>query len=350
MTTMTGSKLLTHSRLSTFRECGRKHDLKYRQGFRPVREEEALRLGSLIHVGLEAWWKAQQTGDDRLEAALAAVRAERMEPFDVPRIETLLAGYEARWGGDMSDFDEVVAVEKEFTAPLLNPETWHPSNTYELGGKVDLIGRKAGRVRIGEHKTTSERIDSDDDHYWQKLAMDHQLSIYVVGAETLGFKVDECVYDVIRKPLLRPYIETPDEKKKYTKEGKLYANQHASDETPDEFGARLAEEVNGNLNAYYQRRVVPRMNSQIEDFLADTWATARNIREQELAGRAPRNPDACWRFGGCAFWNVCANGENINESAAFVKVENVHPELTQREVANGDAERRITTVVPITAG
>jgi hypothetical protein len=63
--------LLTSSRLSSARACQRLHRFKYVDGIRPAVEPEALRFGSLVHLGLEAWWKAP--AGERLEAALAAI-------------------------------------------------------------------------------------------------------------------------------------------------------------------------------------------------------------------------------------------------------------------------------------
>jgi hypothetical protein len=64
-------RLLTSSRLKAARACQRLHRFKYVDGIRPAVEPEALRFGSLVHLGLEAWWKAP--AGERLEAALAAI-------------------------------------------------------------------------------------------------------------------------------------------------------------------------------------------------------------------------------------------------------------------------------------
>jgi hypothetical protein len=39
-------------------------------------EDEVLRFGTLIHKGLEAWWKAPPA--ERLEAALAAIQPKHL--------------------------------------------------------------------------------------------------------------------------------------------------------------------------------------------------------------------------------------------------------------------------------
>lgn len=321
-------QILTSSRLRTFRECARKHDLAYVQGYRPVRDAEPLRFGTLIHAGLEAWWLAAAGGiDDRLGAALAAVAGEA-DPFDRVRAEELLRGYELVYGATVLDEFEILDVESRFDAPLLNPETLAASRTWRLGGKVDVTVRRraTSRVAVLEHKTSSDALDDLD--YWARLAIDHQISAYVVGAEAAGHEVEDTVYDVIKKPGIRPFSATPPEVRKYTKDGRLYAAQHENDETPDEYRARLAADIAENPLKYFARRAIPRLNSQVQDFLFDAWQTGRQIREAELAGRAPRNPDACLRFGRCAYWDVCVNGLKPEEHPdLFRKLANVNPEL-----------------------
>lgn len=318
------SNLLTASRLRSFRACARMHDWEYVKGVRPVRVSEALSFGTLMHLALEAWWSATE---DHLTAALAAIAPEP-DPVTRVRAEELMRGYDARWLADLPAF-EVLAVEAQFTAPLLNPATLAPSRTWLLAGKVDVVVRHRAEEWVGivEHKTTSDAIDDDSDHYWQKLPLDHQCSIYVVGAEALGFKPDRVLYDVIRKPLIRPLKATPPEARKYTKAGALYANQRDTDESLEEYRIRLREDVAASPARYFARRPVPRLDEQLLEFLADAWQQSRGMREAELAGRAPRNPEECWRFGRCSYWDSCANGLDPLTSPDFVKLKNVHPEL-----------------------
>jgi hypothetical protein len=66
-----GLPILSASRLRAARSCQRLHRFQYLDGYRPLVEAEALRFGTLIHLGLEAWWRAADGG--RLEAALTAL-------------------------------------------------------------------------------------------------------------------------------------------------------------------------------------------------------------------------------------------------------------------------------------
>lgn len=324
--------LLTASRLRAFRTCARLHQFRYVEGWRPREASEALRFGSLFHVGLEAWWTAAANpAAGPLDSALAAVAFRGADLFEQARVEELLRGYDAAWRADVSAY-EVLGVEVAYRAPLMNPATnLARSRTWQLAGKIDAIVRRRedGRVLVVEHKTTGDEIASDADSYWSTLALDHQISGYVLGAEALGHQVDEILYDVAKKPGIKPLKATAPDARKYTKDGRLYANQREADESPEEYRARLRAEIESDRPRYFRRRTIPRTESQIRDFLYDAWQQGRSMHEMAKEGFAPRNPEACHRFGTCAFWLVCSTGthpsEHVND---YDHNENVNPELS----------------------
>lgn len=325
--------LMTNSRLRVYRECARKERLMFVDLWRPVREDDNLAFGSLGHLGLEAWWNAVPAGQDPLTAALAVVAGRARDPYQQASVEELLKGYDARWLPEADKYD-VLHVEAQFVAPLLNPETWAASRTWDLGGKVDVIVRErdSGRVLVVEHKFTGESVSDPTAPYWAKLTMDGQVSHYFIGAESLGEKVEGCIYDVIAKPGQRPLKATPVESRKYTKDGKLYAAQRENDETPEQYRARVAEAIAADPLGFFQRRSVPRLESDLRDYLFDVWQYGQQIREAHNGGRAPRNPDACHRFGTCAFWDVCANGLKPEDHPdLYQRGESAHPELVLNE-------------------
>lgn len=365
----TALPLLTSSRLRCFRTCARLHQYTYIEGWRPAKEPEYFRVGSLVHTGLECWWKAVANnhalpgrpcgidgcggtteasglcgicdwhgGDvaDPLDWALSAVQGLCFDPYEQVRVEEMLRGYHLRWFGEADRYD-VLAVELTFDAPLLNPKTRAASKTWRLAGKIDAIVRRRedGHVLVVEHKTCGESIDDESDHYWGTLALDHQCSAYVIGAEAHGYKVDEILYDVLRKPAQRQLLATPEADRKYTKPTKteparLYSNQRERDETVEEHRARVRETMDAAPERFFQRRPVPRTESQIADFLADAWAFGRTMREMEIAERAPRNPEACHRFGTCGMWGVCSTGTHPSDHPEqFKQVENVNQELAR---------------------
>src|SRR5690606_19408173 len=91
--------MITQSQVKAALTCLRYHHYTYRLGYRPVSTALALRFGSLIHRGTEAWWRAYgQPATDRLAAAQEAMRAYRdalAERSDEPLDDHTLAMAEA---------------------------------------------------------------------------------------------------------------------------------------------------------------------------------------------------------------------------------------------------------------
>jgi len=315
--------VITNSELRTFRRCAREHRLRYRLRRRPLRDADTLRFGSLFHVGLEAWWRADAAPEARIAAALAAIEGLRdVDPYDRVDAEELILGYTARWGDGAP---VVVGVEAQFVAPLVNPQTGAASKTYQLGGKLDVLFAYG----FMEHKTTSEDIGLGGD-YWQRVsALDSQVSMYTVGARALGVE-GPCTYDVIRKVALRPKRATPVESRKYKTNGELYANKREHDETPDEYRERVREHIAENPERYYARGEIVRLDHDEAEHAADVWQTARAMREAELAERYPRNPDACMRFGrACEYFGVCSGQASIDDDTKFRTATSSHEELEE---------------------
>lgn len=313
------STAMTNSRLKVYRACPRQHMIEYEQGYRPLTDAEALRFGSLVHLGLEAWWraaKAGQSADERLAAALAVVQSADSDPFERARAAALLTGYALRWDDQAY---EVVDVEVEFECPIVNPTTGAKSRTFTLRGKLDALVRdRDGRALLVEHKTSSEDISPGSD-YWRRLRMDGQISTYYQGAAALGADLWGCVYDVLYKPQQKP----------------LRANtRRANDETPEEYGARVAGAIAENPTRYYQRGEIVRLEQEMRDHLFDVWQTARAIRESERADRWPRNPDACFRWHRmCPYFPVCCGEASLDDPTKFRRSE-IHPELSAQPTSS----------------
>jgi hypothetical protein len=201
----------------------------------------------------------------------------------------------------------------DYKSPLFNPVSGSTSRTFELAGKIDAIAEdENGRLLIVEHKTTSEDISPASD-YWPRLSIDGQVSGYYIGAEVMGYEVEYCLYDVIKKPALRPYKATPAEDLKYKKDGMLYANCRLEDETPTEYGARLMADIDSRPDYYFARREIVRMQDEMVDYLYDMWGCAREIREAQLSSRWPRNPNACKRYGICEYFPVCTKVASLED-------------------------------------
>jgi len=307
-----GPELMTNSRLTAARTCQRLHHIEYVLGFRPAVKAAALRFGTLFHNGLEAWWLAKD--GERLPAAVAAINADtEADPYDIAKALVMMAGYDVRWANEPYD---ILGVEVGFECALRNPATGRTSQNWILSGKIDAIvrDRRDGLVRLVEHKTSSEDITPGSE-YWRRLRMDSQISVYFEGAtHGLGYDIAACLYDVIKKPALKP----------------LQVNsRRATPETPTEYQTRIAAAMEEDPGAYFVRGEIVRLESELEESLADVWHLAQQTRESELAGRAPRNPSACVRYGRtCPYFAVCTGEASLSDAQVFTKLETKHPELT----------------------
>lgn len=308
---------LTNSRIGTFMTCPQKHEYQHTQGRVPIRTAEALSFGRLWHKLMEAWWAPEHNGKASQFRLLAAESAMDLtiDPFDIEKLRMMLAGYTARWGDEPI---ETVAVELPFVMPLCDPDTGDESEFWTLEGTIDKIVRKDGKLYIVEHKTSGDDASPGSD-YWRRLAIDTQISIYYDGARKAGYDVVGCIYDVVQKPQQRPLKATPEEARKYTKTGALYANQRNEDETPTAYGTRIFEAMSENVNDYFVRGEVARLDAAIMRARSDVWEIAWTMQTQMEFGMAPRNTRACRTPGGglCEYFDVCAGAAELSDPVRF---------------------------------
>ncbi len=320
--------LLTASRMKSFRSCARQHYYAFVLGRRPIAESAALSFGTAVHAALEAWWSTGPAG----ALALAMQHLpEGMDPFVRARAEAMLIGYDVAW---RDRGFEALAIEKQFTLPLINPDTGARSRTWELAGKVDVIARGPdGRVWVIEHKTSSEDIGAGG-AYRARLTLDGQVSQYIEGANALGYAVAGVIYDVLRKPTIDPLKATPEESRKYKKDGSLYASQRDRDESPEEYRDRCIESLGANPDRHFAQIEVVRLEADRDEYAFDVWQLGELMRESERTGRAPRNGDACFRYAGspCPYLAVCQGRDSINNPYAFRTV-GASPELAPTKAA-----------------
>ena len=257
-----------------------------------------------------------------------------IDPFELVRAEEMLLGYSVtHWNAPY----DVLDVEAEFDAPLVNPDTGEESQVFRLGGKIDCILREraTGFDVLLESKTTSEDC-SDGSPYWLRTLMSPQLSTYMVGIRALGFKPKKLIWDVLHRPAQRPLEATPEADRKYTQVTKknpvprLYANQRLEPETPEEFRLRIRGSILESPSKYYNRGGPVMLERDELEAAYDTWHTAINIDEGRQRQRFPRNPDACSGFGNspCSFLAVCSGGADIGDPFRYRRTANIHEELT----------------------
>jgi hypothetical protein len=225
--------------------------------------------------------------------------------MDLVRAEVMLEGYTARWGN--VPFEPIV-VEHEFELP---------DGTV---GRIDAIARygRSRDVYVVEHKTSSENVS----YYWRRLALDTQVSIYLEAAyalaNVLGYQTEDVrgvEYDLLVKPPVWPLSATDPTKRRYTRDGRLYASQRDRDETEDEFRARVRAAIVEAPEKFFQRQTIVRTARELEEAREE-----RRILQAEIAQFVPpiRNPDACVRYGHlCDYWRVCAGEASLEDPTLY---------------------------------
>lgn len=401
-------ELISHSEIQCHQRCPREHHFRYRLRRRPVVEEAPLVFGKIVDESLTAWWEAGPLHgrvamlaklDELIIAETVRVAKggrPRFDMFDVVKARALLIGYDARWANEPY---EVIRVQPMFKTAVINPDTGRPSNTFELGGKLDVLLRdvRTAEIAIVETKTTSDDISSTSSYWHTVSSTDPQVSTYYKGARAIlsemGIKDEpaRCIYDVIRKPTIKPYRATPPESRKFTEPkkkkclickqkkppsaaphtfevkngdhvlvdkpdaipgaaffgedrvifevtcldgeivtdpgGKLYANLRDRDETPEEYYLRLLTDIRDRPEFYYARGDVVRLEQDEIEHSHDLWHQARIMREMELAKRAPRHLGSCKRFG--RFCNYFPVCSRLTTIETFPIAEDKHEELKE---------------------
>jgi hypothetical protein len=306
------------SRLRAWQRCARYHYYRYDLGYRPAKQSASALFGTLMHEMLEAWWRAWRAGDIGDEALAVALHAlHRRAPSDLDayvrvQLEVLMVGYHTRWAplmGAMGSI-EVLDVERKFHGELVE-------GAMPVVGKIDAVCRRGGDVYLVEHKTTSGDLSAGGG-YWATLRMDPQVSLYFAGARMLGYEPVGCVYDVIKKPTIRPHKAA--KKLKYRKDGQLRAGQRTADETPEAYRERLSADIAEKPDRYFQRADVVRLAHELDEARREVEAAIHMITAHSFLCQ-PRNTSACFRYGApCEFFDVCSGAGQLEDDPRLVRI------------------------------
>lgn len=298
---------------------------------------------------------------DALNKALDSLPSDA-EPEILAKVRGLMVGYHHRW---KTQEWQTLAVEQEYHLPIINPETGRRSQTFTQAGKQDALAAWTdGRIYQVEHKTTSSDIADPNATYWRQLDIDAQVSAYVLANWQQGMKLDGTLYDVIRKPTIKPGKVKQGEKRmkckdKTTGQMRFLTEQEKQEgnfgsiheiyfqgtyygfdvqeplskairageiETPELFEYRLAHDCLENPEKYYARKQVPRLDSELLEYASELWDVAKTIHEARKHDRHYRNSSACMSYGRpCEYLPLCS-GHDTTESDQWRK-RDIHAEL-----------------------
>jgi hypothetical protein len=320
---------------------------------RPEEDGKALRMGSAVHAGLnvlklggsletahdaaEDWYSHMPDGVDEWEWVM-----------EETTVLCLVSGWSWRWGEDFGGM-RVIESEATFELPLRNPATGAPTPNFNLAGKQDgIVAVEGDRLAVLEHKTCSEDL-SESSSYWPRLQMDGQVSLYVYAARAAGYNVHGVLYDVIRKPTIRPenvpvldsngvkIVLDSSGARVMTKDGKKFRETgsaadgyvlQARQMTPGEWSEKLTTDIANRPDFYFARREIARLDSEIEEAMEELWDLQKTLAEAKREGRWYRtvSKDTC---SYCPYFGLCSSKTDVSETVpkGFVRVDNVNQEL-----------------------
>tara|TARA_R110000824_G_scaffold13521_7_gene58808 strand:- start:1435 stop:2556 length:1122 start_codon:yes stop_codon:yes gene_type:complete len=264
------------------------------------------------------------------------------------QIAGLMIGYIHEY---REDHWTVEAVEEEFLHPVVNPGTGRPRRNWVMVGKMDARaterlpmegGDAQTRRLIVEHKTTSESLDADGP-FWKRTIHDTQISHYLLS-EWMEGRSDGILYDVIRKPTIRPKVvpATQKDSELGTKDevltkGTYYGfpvNDDDADsvrmgapETPFLYFARVAHVVISDPAKHFARRVITRSNGQLVEHAQVLVDITKDIDTAYREDRHYKNRASCFLWNRvCPFYDLCG-GHDTPTSEKWVQG-HAHPELS----------------------
>ncbi len=353
------NNVFTASRMNCMMHCLRKHYWASEIGLTKAETGLALRVGTAWHSGMEARWRGAS-----YEEALAASIPEGIDlpPYEVAKIAAMLAAYY-----------DVYGEHEQSTKPL--PEklfAFEIEEGFTAEGKIDCLNAQIAydRVALIEHKTTGERVDPDSE-FWMRLTFNLQVLQYIWASRALGVPTDVVVYDVVRKPKIKPrevYDLDADGKKVvldrsgervFNKQGKNKGEPRQSGdeakgyflqshiETPDEFSDRLWKDIRARKEFYFARREVPILEGDLKMFEAQRLAMIKIVIACRAAEASFEHPEDAWpRAVGehtckfCQFKSFCLANVSIDLNALpeGYSVQPFNPELKEHDTITEEAD------------
>lgn len=291
--------------------------------------------------------------NNQLAAAIAAIDQTTASGDDALQLigakcRALIVGYHRRFSE--AEY-QPLTVEEMDLSPLVNPDSNASSRTFRVAGILDVLAEYRGRLTIIDHKTTSQDITDPAGPYWRQLIIEGQVSHYMLLKWLQGIKVDDAVWDVMKKPGISPKKITKAEVRSVASLPHEYFGRVVSDEdvasvianereTLAMYESRLIRDCTVERpEAYFQRRSVMRIDAELIEYARELWEHGQEILHARNTNRYARNSGACMLYGSpCKFLGICS-GYDTPDSDKWVRKAQVHNELPLLE---GDGREVIT--------
>lgn len=304
----------TYSMWSSFRNCRKAVDWRYLQQLVPLQRDRNLHFGSLIHECLQSWHARRDLAEvlDLIDRRCMNRTQDEDQRRDWHLATAMMKGYAARYPAE--EF-EIIALEKAFEGPIVNPATGAASRSFKLAGKVDGIIRIGGEYFILEHKTASQ-VDAD---YLEKLWTDFQITIYAHYIEqTMGIPITGILYNVLVKAKLQQSKgETENEFQARraellakSKTGKTTAKRKLP-ESDEEFQQRLAEKYADP--EMFHREMLYLSRDRFDILRSELWELTQAFLDARRRGVFYQNTAFCFNYQRpCPYFALCRSNGNPN--------------------------------------
>jgi hypothetical protein len=304
----------TYSMWSLFKSCRKAVEWRYIEQLVPLQRDHNLHFGSLIHECLELWHGERDLAKvlDHIDRLCPNQAQDEDQKRDWLNATAMMRGYAEHYPTE--EF-EIVALEKTFEGPIVNPATGAASRSFVLAGKVDGIVRIGGEYFVLEHKTASQ-MDAD---YLEKLWTDFQITLYAHYIEqTLGIPITGILYNVLVKARLQQSKgETVEEFElrraellAKSKTGKTTAKRKLP-ESDEDFQQRLAEKYADPL--MFHREMLYLSRDRFDILRSELWELTQAFLDARRRGVFYQNTAFCFNYQRpCAYFALCRSNANPN--------------------------------------
>lgn len=338
-------RTLTYSSLRKFRNCRKQYFNRIVKELVPLQTDANLWIGSVFHECLERWGRLDMEGLSRDADAAREILAhidqcypnragdpEQNRQWHLNR--AMFLGYIRRYRDEPF---RVMAVEKTFDCPIVNPTTGYPSRSFRMAGKVDALVqmKETGEFFIVEHKSAAQ-ISGD---YIERLPLDFQVLLYAHHlSKDMDIPIAGVIYDVVGKAQLKQKqgeTEEEFEARKAellakSKTGKTSAKRRVG-ETDEEYQERLAEKYRDP--AMFHREILYVSQADIGEVVVEVWELTQQLLRAYNDDRWYRNDSMCFHYGRpCPYFPLCRSGGNPNLRENLYERKPAHSEL----VTDGD--------------
>ena len=334
--------ITTYSMWNAFRNCRKACEWRYVRELVPIRREQSLSFGSLIHECLEMWHRdgCKNAVLDHIDRALINRTSDESQKAEWQLARAMMNGYIGLYRAE--DF-KIVALEQKFDGSIVNPATGALSRTFALAGKVDGIVRMpgTGEYYLIEHKTAAQ-LDGD---YLEKLWTDLQISLYCHYIEqTLGIRLAGVIYNVLVKAKLQQgkgETEAEFDARRAdliakSKSGKSSATRRMP-ESDDAFAERLS--IKYRETGMFHREMLYISRDQFDAMKTDIWELTQQFLDCRRRGVYYRNTAYCFNYHRpCAYYPLCSSGGSPNVIANFYETKPPHEELRTDDITDQDKE------------